>query len=115
MLTLAVMLLVDLTTFPSLTGWSRGSLLAVQNWPQAERHAFIWVSLEGVTYCRTTPHAYPPNTFPDPYVLFQVFTCRRAYPVTLAPRPLGIYDLVGCVCVCVCVCRGRWRLLGCSW
>lgn len=46
-LTLAVMLLVDLTTFPSLTGWTRGSLLAVQNWPRAERHAFIGVSLGG--------------------------------------------------------------------
>eukprot|EP00752_Nemacystus_decipiens_P015668 g13982.t1 len=43
-LTLAVMLLVDLTNFPSLTGWTRGSLLAVQNWPQAERHAFTWVA-----------------------------------------------------------------------
>ncbi|CAN0071398.1 unnamed protein product [Scytosiphon promiscuus] len=43
-LTLAVMLLLDITTFPSLIGWDRGSLLAVQNWPEAERETFAWVA-----------------------------------------------------------------------
>lgn len=42
--TLLFMLLVDLTSFPSLTGWERGSLLAVQNWPGFQREAFAWVS-----------------------------------------------------------------------
>ncbi|CAM9490041.1 unnamed protein product, partial [Ectocarpus sp. 8 AP-2014] len=43
-LTLALMLLVDLTSFPTLTGMDRGSLLAVQNWPESQRHAFAGVA-----------------------------------------------------------------------
>ncbi|CAM9270799.1 unnamed protein product [Ectocarpus fasciculatus] len=43
-LTLALMLLVDLTSFPTLTGVDRGSLLAVQNWPESQRHAFAGVA-----------------------------------------------------------------------
>ncbi|CAM9688099.1 unnamed protein product, partial [Ectocarpus sp. 12 AP-2014] len=43
-LTLALMLLVDLTSFPTLTGMDRGSLLAVQNWPESQRQAFAGVA-----------------------------------------------------------------------
>ncbi|CAB1115182.1 unnamed protein product [Ectocarpus sp. CCAP 1310/34] len=43
-LTLALMLLVDLTSFPTLTAMDRGSLLAVQNWPESQRHAFAGVA-----------------------------------------------------------------------
>lgn len=43
--TLVLMLMLDLTGFPSLTAWERGSLQAVQNWPESERRTFIVVSV----------------------------------------------------------------------
>lgn len=39
-----LMLMVDLTAFPTLAGWKRGPLLAVQNWPTSERRIFALVS-----------------------------------------------------------------------
>lgn len=44
-MSLVLMLMVDLTSFPRVTRmWDRDSLLAVQNWPFADRKRFIWVS-----------------------------------------------------------------------
>lgn len=43
--TLVLMLMLDLMGFPSLTAWERGSLQAVQNWPESERRTFIVVGL----------------------------------------------------------------------
>lgn len=40
---LIFMVVVDVALFPSLTGWGRGPLVAVENWPKAERDAFVLV------------------------------------------------------------------------
>ncbi|CAN0098866.1 unnamed protein product, partial [Ectocarpus fasciculatus] len=40
---LACLLLVDLASFPTVMGIDRGSLLAVQNWPESQQQAFEWV------------------------------------------------------------------------
>ncbi|CAM9767141.1 unnamed protein product, partial [Ectocarpus sp. 12 AP-2014] len=42
--TMACMLLVDLASFPTVMGIDRGSLLAVQNWPESQQQAFEWVA-----------------------------------------------------------------------
>lgn len=43
-ISLSVMLMVDLASFPTLTGlWEGDSLLAVQNWPSEDRLRFTWV------------------------------------------------------------------------
>lgn len=49
--TLLMMLLVDLTAFPSLIGGERNSLLAVQNWPEPERRTFALVRLLVLFFC----------------------------------------------------------------
>ena len=37
------MLVEDFILFPSLTGWGHGPLVAMENWPEAERDAFAVV------------------------------------------------------------------------